>query len=134
MIRLMIAVPTGLVYDGRVRKLSAEAPNGSFTILPRHIDYVTTLVPGILFFETDEEESREIFFAVDEGILVKQGEEVQVSTRNAVRGTDLETLHETVHQHFENLDERERQARSVLARMEADFVRRYLESEQDIHA
>ena len=79
--RLKIALPTRLVYDGEVRKVSGEAANGSFTMLPRHIDFATALVPGILFFDVAGEEPEEVFFAVDEGILIKCGSEVLVSTR-----------------------------------------------------
>ena len=125
--RLKIALPTRLLYDGEVRKVSAEAANGSFTLLPRHIDSVTALVPGILFFDTAGEEAEEVFFAVDEGILVKCGPDVLVSTRNAVGSADLSSLHRTVREHFETLNDQERRARSALVRLEADFVRRYLE-------
>ncbi|MFZ6030150.1 MAG: F0F1 ATP synthase subunit epsilon [Chloroflexota bacterium] len=129
--RLKIALPTRLLYDGQVRKVSAEALDGSFTLLPRHIDFVTQLVPGILYFDAGREEdeadaAQETFFAVDEGILVKRGSDVLVSTRNAVRSADLESLHGIVREHFETLDEHERRARTSLARMEADFVRRFL--------
>ena len=124
--RLKIALPTRIVYDGEVRKISAEAKDGSFTLLPHHIDFVTALVPGILFFDTEGAESEEVFFAVDEGIMVKRGVEVFVSSRNAVSSDDLQRLHSTIHDHFEVLDERERKARSALVRLEADFIRRYL--------
>lgn len=125
--RLKIALPTRLLYDGDVRKVSGEAANGSFTLLPRHIDFVTVLVPGILFFDTAGEKTEEVFFAVDEGILVKCGRDVLVSTRNAVRSADLASLHGTIREYFETLDEQERRARSALVRLEADFLRRYLE-------
>ena len=124
--RIQITLPTHLVCDAEVRKVSAEAANGSFTLLLHHIDFVTTLVAGILYFETTGE-GEEIFFAVDEGILVKRGSDVLVSTRNAVRSADLESLNRTIREHFEVLDEHERRARSALLRLEADFVRRYLE-------
>jgi F-type H+-transporting ATPase subunit epsilon len=124
---LKIALPTRLLFDGEVSKVSGEAANGSFTLLPRHIDFATALVPGILFFDTLGEETEEIFYAVDEGILVKCGPDVLISTRNAVRSGDLASLHRTVREHFETLDEQERRARSALIRLEADFVRRYLE-------
>jgi F-type H+-transporting ATPase subunit epsilon len=124
---LKIALPTRLLYDGEVSKVSGEAANGSFTLLPRHIDFATALVPGILFFDTPGEEAEEVFYAVDEGILVKCGPNVLISTRNAVRSADLASLHRTVREHFETLDEQERRARSALVRLEADFVRRYLE-------
>ena len=125
--RLKLVLPTRLILDGEVSKVRAEALNGSFTLLPRHIDFVTALVPGILSFDTVGEVVEEIFFAVDAGILVKRGPDVWVSTRNAVCSTDLRALHITVRQHFEVLNEQESRARSALVRLEADFVRRYLE-------
>jgi F-type H+-transporting ATPase subunit epsilon len=125
--RLKIALPTRLLYNGEIRKVSGEAVNGSFTLLPRHIDFVTALVPGILYFDTSGETTDEVFYAVDEGILVKCGSEVLVATRNAARSVDLASLHRTVREHFEMLDGQERRARSALVRLEADFVRRYLE-------
>jgi F-type H+-transporting ATPase subunit epsilon len=132
--RLKIVLPTKLLYKGEVSKVSAEALNGSFTMLPQHIDFVTALVPGILFFETAEEDREEIFFAVDKGILVKCGPNVLVSTRNAVRSADLGSLHRTIQEHFVVLDEQERRARSALVRLEADFVRRYLEIGEEPYA
>ncbi|MBF2014661.1 MAG: F0F1 ATP synthase subunit epsilon [Rivularia sp. T60_A2020_040] len=93
-------------------------------LLPNHVDFVAGLVPGLLFFESEQGE--ELFLAVDEGILVKCGSEVLVSVRNAVRGTDLETLKNTVEQEFLFLDEREQMTRSALAKLEASFIRSFL--------
>jgi F-type H+-transporting ATPase subunit epsilon len=64
---------------------------------------------------------------VDEGILIKCGGEVFVSTRNAMRGPDLGQLKRTVVEKFETLNEREKTARSAMTRIEAGFVRRFLE-------
>ena len=47
----------------------AEADNGSFCLLPRHIDFATALAPGLLSFE--EPGGAESFLAVDSGVLVK---------------------------------------------------------------
>ncbi|CAG0948570.1 partial F-type H+-transporting ATPase subunit epsilon, partial [Methanosarcinales archaeon] len=69
------------------------------------------------------------FLAVDEGILVKWGSDVFVSTRNAVRSKDLGRLKQTVKEEFHILDEREKKSRSVIARLEADFAKRILELE-----
>lgn len=122
--RLIILLPTGTLVDQEVAKVTAEAGNGSFCLLPRHIDFLTVLSPGLLSFETGAGE--EEFLAVDEGILVKCGSEVRVSTRDAVRGVPLGQLRQAVKERFQALDERERQAREVLARMEADVVVRFI--------
>jgi F-type H+-transporting ATPase subunit epsilon len=62
--------------------------------------------------------------AVDEGVLVKTGSDVLVSVRNAIAGTDLGQLREAVQREFLHLDEREKNVRSVLAKMEGDLMRR----------
>ncbi len=119
--RLKVLLPTRVLIDQDVTKVTAEAENGSFCILPRHIDFVAALVPGILSFKSNREEE---FLAVDEGILVKCGKEVMVSTRKAVRGKNLGTLKQTVEEEFRILDEREKKTRSILAKLELDFARR----------
>jgi len=123
--RLKVLLPTEVLFDEKVTKVTAEAENGFFCILPRHIDFVTALVPGILSFETAG--TGEEFLAIDEGILVKAGEEVLVSTRNGVRGTELGTLEKLVEEQFEILDDREKTARSASAKLEVDLVRRFME-------
>lgn len=122
--RLEVLTPTEILIDEQVQKVIAEAQNGSFCLLPRHIDYVTALAPGLLSFVN--ETGQEVFLAVDEGILVKQGAKVRVSVRQAVKGEELASLKQTVQEKFIHLDEREKQLRSSLARLEADFVRRFV--------
>jgi F-type H+-transporting ATPase subunit epsilon len=123
--RLKVLLPTEVLLDKEVTKVIAEAENGSFCLLPRHIDFVAALVPGLLSFTIDED--HEEFLAIDEGILVKCGAEVLVSTRTAVRGPDLGALRLTVEERFRHIDEREKQARAATARLEADLVRRFME-------
>jgi F-type H+-transporting ATPase subunit epsilon len=122
---LKVLLPTEVLVQEDVAKVTAEAHNGSFCLLPKHVDFVAALVPGILSFETAG--GREAFVAVDEGILVKCGEEVMVSTRNAMRGPDLGQLRRTVEERFKVLDDREKTARSAMVKIEAGFVRRFLE-------
>ena len=83
------------------------------------------LAPGILIYENEAED--EVYVAVDEGVLVKTGLDVLVSVRNAIGGTDLGQLHEAVEREFLNLNEREQSVRSVMAKMESDFIRRLAE-------
>jgi F-type H+-transporting ATPase subunit epsilon len=122
---LQILLPTEVLLDEDVTKVVAEAENGSFCLLPKHVDFVTALVPGILTFTNTIGE--EHYAAHADGILVKSGAEVRVSTRNAARGDNLGTLRQLVDDRFVVLDERERTARSATAKLEADFFRRFLE-------
>jgi F-type H+-transporting ATPase subunit epsilon len=123
--KLKVLLPTQVLVEVDAAKVIAEAENGSFCLLPHHIDFVAALVPGLLSFTTDEGE--EEFLAIDEGILVKCGPEVLVSTRQAVRGPDLGTLKRTIAEQFEVLDEREKKARAAAAKLEANLVRQFLE-------
>lgn len=125
---LRLLAPNEVVVDQEVRKVVAEAENGSFCLLPRHIDYLAALVPSLLAFV--DADDREHFVAIDEGMLVKAGRQVLVSTRQAIRGRDLGTLRRAVQEQFRVLDDRERSARSAVARLEADFVRRFFEVEE----
>ena len=123
--KLKVLLPAEVLIDEEATRISAEAQNGFFCLLPRHIDFVAALVPGLLSFENGEGD--EVFLAVDKGVLVKRGQEVMVSTRNAVRAPDLGKLRQTVEQQFKVLGEREKTARSAMAKIEAGFVRRFLE-------
>ena len=105
-----------------VSRLVAETREGSFGLLPHRLDCVAALAPGILVYETQAE--GEVYVAVDEGVLVKTGLNVLVSVRNAIGGTDLGELHDSVEREFLNLDEREQNVRSVMAKMESGFIRR----------
>ena len=82
--RVKLVVPSGVLLEQEAVKVVAEAQDGAFCLLPRHIDFVAALVPGILGLTSADGE--ETFVALDEGILVKHGPEVLVSTWNAVQG------------------------------------------------
>lgn len=106
-----------------VSRIVAESRAGSFGLLPHRLDCVAALAPGILVFETEAD--GELCLAVDEGVLVKSGTDVLVSVRNAIGGNDLGKLREAVEQEFLDLDEQEKSVRSVLAKLESGFIRRF---------
>ncbi|MCB1756297.1 MAG: F0F1 ATP synthase subunit epsilon [Gammaproteobacteria bacterium] len=126
--QLRILLPTEVLIDERVGKLIAEAENGSFCLLPRHVDFVAALVPGILYFH--DPQGRERFAALDHGVLVKCGREVRISTPNGVTGDNLQELQTLVQERFMELDEHERKARSALARLEAGTLRGFRELQE----
>ncbi len=108
-----------------VSRIVAETPDGSFGLLPHRRDCVAALAPGILLYETAAE--GEVYLAVDAGVLVKTGQEVLVSVRHAIGGTDLGELHAAVAREFLTLKEREQDVRSVMAKLESGFIRRLAE-------
>lgn len=122
--RLKVFQPSEIFFDTKVIKVVAESAKGSFGILPRHVDMATGLVPGILAYVTDE--GKEEFLALKGGILLKQGPQVSVATSMAIRG-ELGALRKAVQKILYEVDERERKTRAAVARLEADFVRRFVE-------
>jgi len=128
MMNLKILTPTEILLEESTSKIIAEAENGMFCLKPKHIDFVAALVPGIVEFV--DEQGSSIYVALDESTLVKCGPSVMISARNAVRGTDLEQLRLLIEEKFKSMDERERHARKVLARLEAGIVRHFIELEE----
>ena len=106
-----------------VSRIVAETRDGSFGLLPHRLDCVAALTPGILIYESDAE--GEVFVAVDEGVLVKTGLDVLVSVRRALGGPDLGRLRDAVELEFVTSDSHDHSVRSVMARLEAGFVRRF---------
>ena len=106
-----------------VRRIVAETREGSFGILPHRLDCVAALAPGILIYESEAD--GEVFLAVAEGVLVKAGPDVLVSVRRAIGGTDLAQLREAVENEFLILDEHEQSTRTVMAKLETGFLRRF---------
>ncbi len=123
---LKVLLPFKVFAEARgVKRIVARGSAGSFGLLPQRLDCVAALVPGILVYESEAD--GEIYLAVDEGVLVKSGADVLVSVRNAIGGMNLDKLHEAVEQEFMNLDEQEKNVRSVLAKLESGFIRRFAE-------
>ncbi|MEA5477085.1 F0F1 ATP synthase subunit epsilon [Pseudanabaena galeata UHCC 0370] len=127
---LKVVLPTKILMKLDVLKLNAEAENGMFCLLPRHLDFVATLVPSLISLITFEDEEK--FLAIDQGILVKQGDQVTVATPHAVQGVDLGMLKQTVEQQFRLIDEREKIARSVLAKLEVSTIRGFIKLGESI--
>lgn len=126
--RLTIAIPNRIAVDEPVAKVSARGRHGAFTLLPRHLDYVVLLEPGILTYAGDDGTER--YVAVDGGVLTKTGPDVRVSTLAAVPGDRLDDLERTVADTFRRLDETEQSTRLAQARIENQVLHEMFEFEE----
>lgn len=130
LMNLKILLPFQIFVEKKgVSRIVAETLNGSFGLLPHRLDCVAALEPGILIYESEAE--GEVYVAVDEGVLIKAGQEVLVSVRSAIVGTDLSQLREAVEREFLTLDESEQKMRSVMTKLEIGLVRRLAEFRND---
>lgn len=126
--KLSILLPNRVFREVDVVKVVVETDAGQFCMLPRHVDAVGVLVPGLLEYVTQD--GTDVFSAVDEGVVVKSGPNVTVSTRRAIEGPDLGVLQKAVEEEFRVVDETERRARSTAAGLEAALVRRFIEFQE----
>jgi len=118
---LKILLPYKVFADIKdVSSVIMETSVGSYGLLPQRLDCFAALVPGILTYKT--ENKRVNYVAVDEGVLIKAGAQILVSVRNAVGGVDLGKLGELIKSDFTNQDEMEREAKTVVAKLERGFV------------
>jgi len=111
--------------ESAVLRIVAEGSAGCFELLPHRLDCVAALLPGILIYVTAQ--SAPIYLAIDQGVLIKTGADVLVSVRRAIGGTDLGQLHAAVKSEFQQLDAREREVRSAVAKIEAGLIARAAE-------
>lgn len=126
---LKIMLPYKTVLDESVYRVSAPGVDGEFQILPRHIDGTWILKAGVLVV-SDEERLNELYFAISEGVLVKEGQTVYLSCFQAIQGESLENLMKTVREDLEVIDEEEEKARQALIKLETDAVKRFIDFER----
>ncbi len=124
---LRVLTPGSVVVEATAVKISAEAVNGAFTLLPRHVDLATALAPGLVAYVDVVDGER--LLAVNGGILVKRGRSVRVATPDAVPGESVTDLQRALRASFEEQGESERRSRTALAHLETDAIRRLIEME-----
>ena len=89
--RLTVLTPQTTIVDCDVVYVRAEDPSGAFGVMDRHADLLTALEVSVLVYR--KADRREHFVAVRGGLLtVKNRTSVEVLTRDAVAGDDLESL------------------------------------------
>lgn len=127
---LKILLPFGVFAEkADVLRVVADTTDGSYGLLPHRLDCVAALVPGVLTYETKD--GGTVYVGIDQGVLVKAGDQVTVSVRRAVGGTDLGQLKDAVARDFLKLDEQERNVRMAVAKMESGLMGRLAEFEYD---
>lgn len=108
-----------------VTGIIAETDRGSMGLLPHRLDCVATISPGIIVFRT--ESGNEIWVAVDNGFLVKTGQTVTISVRNAFSGPDPLNLKRIVIEEFSAISDIDKKVRTIMLKLENNFIRSIME-------
>ena len=124
--RLRIITPLSVVVDeDGVLALRAEDATGSFGILPRHADFLTSLAISVVSWESGD--GTRHYCAVRRGVLsVAAGRDIAIATREAVPGDDLATLDQTVLARFRADIETERTEHVESTRLQLNAIRQIM--------
>lgn len=122
--RVSVLLPERALLRTDADRVVAESLEGSFCLEPRHIDIVAPLVPGILTLVRGDQEQ---FLATAEGVLVKLGQEVLISVRDAVTDAPLGRMRTAIEQRGRERRSREQAVRQAAERLETALVRRFAE-------
>ncbi len=124
--RLRIVTPLSVVVDEEgVLALRAEDSSGDFGVLPRHADFLTSLVISVVSWKSAD--GRRHYCAVRRGVFsVAGGREIAIATREAVIGDDLSLLDQTVLARFREEIETERSERVGGAQLQLSAIRQIM--------
>jgi len=126
LMHLRIFLPFAIfANENDVSDIVADGPDGSFGLLPRRLDCVSALAPGILSYTKDS--GNRVYVAIDQGVLIKTGSDVAVSVRNAIRGTDLRQLRDTVEKEFRKDEDQNWKLHHAMDKMESGLIARIAE-------
>jgi F-type H+-transporting ATPase subunit epsilon len=78
-----LVTPTGVLFDGAVAQATAVGALGEFGVLPLHINFITSLVPGVLTLKINENTYIEFLLAgglaeVKDGVMTVLALEAEV--------------------------------------------------------
>jgi F-type H+-transporting ATPase subunit epsilon len=108
-----------------VSRVVVETLEGSYGILPNRLDCAAALAPGILTYQIGS--TKEVYIAIDQGVLVKKGDDVLVSVRQAIQGIELNQLRDAIKTEFLTLDEKQQEIRFAMDKLESSFLQRLTE-------
>lgn len=122
--RLLVTTPTTVIMDADdIVHVRAEDETGAFGILGGHADFVTVLTASVLSWR--DASGTEGHVALRGGVLtVLDGQLVQVASRDAVLGDDLEALERNVVAAYREQEDKERQARLAETRLQMAAIHR----------
>lgn len=129
--RLMVTTPAAVIVDANtVRHVRAEDETGAFGILPGHADFITALALSVITWRNSADEEHHV--AVRGGVLtVRDGNLVEVATREAVGEDTLRRLGRAVLERFREEAAAEEESRVSATRLHLAAIRqlqRYLEA------
>ena len=117
--KLNIVTPAG-IFSRDITHLRLKDESGSFGIMKGHIDFLTVLVPSLCYYR--DENGKEMFLAVDEGIFRVRGGVATLTSREIFESEDAGKLAELMESTFEQRRKTEAGLREMLGNIEKSFI------------
>ena len=113
---LKIYLPTEIFLDKSIKKLTFKGKEGYITILPNHVDYVSSFNTNIMTFV--DADGKEGFLALNDGIFVKYSNRLIVTAYKAIFGDSLEDLKNKIYKNAELENDLEKEINKNLKQLE----------------
>jgi F-type H+-transporting ATPase subunit epsilon len=121
--KLNIVTPKQIL-EREITYIRFKDETGFFGILKGHIDFLTVLVPSLCFYRDIND--REIFLAVDRGILNVREGVVFLTSREVFESEDAESLSEKIDKTILKRTESEKAFLKMLEGIERSFMEKTL--------
>lgn len=122
--RLNIITPKQ-TFEREITYIRLKDETGSFGIMKGHIDFITVLVPSLCYYRNMD--NREVFLAVDGGILSIRKGVVLLTSREVFESEDAEGLSEIIENTILKRAESEKTFLRILEGIERSFMEKTLE-------
>ena len=122
--RLSVVTPTSM-FEREIKHIRLKDETGFFGVMKNHIDFLTVLVPSLCYYI--DANDREMFLAVDGGILDVRGGTVSLTSREIHESEDAENLAEIIEKTILERTGSEQAFREMLEGIEKSFMKKTIE-------
>ena len=127
--QLKVITPSEIVTSCSIQKIMIEGIDGFRTLLPKHIDFITALKSGIMTYVTEDNQT--IYLACNQGLFVKCGDQVSISTPWAVTSQNLSHLKQRIKQAFQEMEQERKEVGVSMARLEIGLTKGLMQLRQE---
>jgi len=113
------------ITEKRIKTIRLKDGSGFFGIMKGHINFVTAIEPSLCYYL--DENDREVFLAVDGGIVSVKGGMVTITSRAIFESDDAEKLAEIIENTIVKRDSSERSFLNMIKGIERSFMEKTLE-------
>lgn len=124
-----IITPQAVETVENISFFRAEDSSGSFGILPRHIEFLTTLEPSIAIAVIED---KEYYYAFNRGVLSFKGNALTITAKEFVQSREVSELLEMIKRSFKEQEEKERLFSDNIENLQKAFIKKLIEMEKDV--